>query len=782
MAKKRGVHVFWGHIFTALLFSLFGIWIATQYCAFALRYQSRLGAPLMFLGGVPVYEPWAWLFWSYHYEAYAPWVFERASFIMYGNFAVMFATMVFLAVLRGRRENEENDRGLHGSSRWLVNKELKNFGLIEEGGVVLAQTNDAKFESYVKDNSEVAWKQIKQGRHLLSNSGPEHVFCFAPTRSGKGVGLVIPTLLCWTGSVLIYDIKKELWAATSGFRRKFSHCLRFEPTQPNSVRFNPLMEIRKGDYEVRDVQNVADILVDPEGRGDSRDHWAKTGHALLVGSILHVLYAEPDKSLRGVANFLANPERTIFETLTHMLSCKHLGDKTHPVVASTAREMMNKSENELSGVLSTAMSFLGLYRDPIIAKNTEASDFKISDLMNSENPVSLYLVVPPSDIDRTKPLMRLMLNQIGRRLTEKMEFGDQKHYKHRLLMMLDEFPSLGNLSFFETELAYLAGYGIKCFMIAQSLNQIEKAYGPNNSILDNSHIRVTYGALDDRTAERISKLLGQTTEKRIQKNFSGGRLAPWLGHVMESEQETPRPLLTPGEVLQLPGDDALVMIGGMPPYRAKKVMYYQDDRFKGRAWLPAPDSLEEQQAELFDRPEFEWEQLPYIADGRYSHTSKESDFELKSESDLDATSEQLSEKHSQGLENVSHAKRMSDAALIEPVLPAELDDADYSEEAWDDVFVGMDELGEDHSSVDASDGFSASSSDGELEHEIETDFDALENELNEELSVEMSKQNDDVEKNLLSSSEAQRSQERIQTQRGRNIELSRGSAGGDFPL
>lgn len=170
-------------------------------------------------------------------------------------------------------------------------------------------------------------------------------------------------------------------------------------------------------------------------------------------------------------------------------------------------------------------------------------------------------------------------------------------------MMLDEFPSLGRLGFFESELAYMAGYGIKCVMIAQSLNQIEMAYGPNNSILDNSHVRITYGDLDERTAKRISDLLGQATEKRLQMNFAGNRLSPWLGHIMESEQETPRPLLTPGEILQLPGDDALVMIGGLPPYRAKKLMYYQDERFRERAWLPAPDDPDEQQAELLKKGE-----------------------------------------------------------------------------------------------------------------------------------------------------------------------------------
>lgn len=606
MKQMRTSNVFYGHVIVGLVFMLGGTWAATQYVAWRLGYQLQLGRPLFIAHGWPVYEPWAWMPWAYHFEPYAPQVFRTASTITYTSFFVMFAVMVVLAVLRSKRRSET---GSYGTARWANRKELEGVGLLGDRGVILAQTNDAMFRSVVKSEPKgdisVQWTMQKHGSELLRHHGPEHVFCFAPTRSGKGVGLVIPTLLSWTGSCVVYDIKKENWAATAGWRRSFSHCLRFEPTSPGSVRFNPLLEIRRGLYEVRDAQNIADILVDPEGSLERRDHWDKTAHTIFVGAILHILYAEPDKSIAGLVRFLSDPERSIEETLQYMLNTNHLGDGPHPVVASCAREALNKSPNELSGVISTAMTFLGLFRDPIIAANTTVSDFHVEDLMNSERPVSLYIVVPPSDIDRTKPLIRLILNQMGRRMTEKMSFGHEKSTphqsvpRHRMLLMLDEFPSLGRLSFFETELAYLAGYGIKCFMIAQSLNQIEKAYGQNNSILDNSHVRVTYGALDERTAKRISDLLGQATEKRRQLNFAGSRLAPWLGHVMESEQESPRPLLTPGEILQLPGDDALLIVGGIPPYRAKKVMYYQDDRFKNRAWLPAPDSEAEQAAELF---------------------------------------------------------------------------------------------------------------------------------------------------------------------------------------
>jgi type IV secretion system protein VirD4 len=401
--------------------------------------------------------------------------------------------------------------------------------------------------------------------------------------------VVLPTLLSWTQSAVIHDIKGENWALTAGWRARFSHCLLFDPTDPRSARFNPLLEVRKGIHEVRDVQNIADILVDPEGARDRRDHWDKAAHALLTGAILHVLYAEAEKTLSRVASLLADPSRSILRTLHVMLSTNHVGTDSaptaHPVVAAVARELLNKSENERSGVVSTALSFLSLYRDPIIGATTASSDWRIADLIRAERPVSLYLVVPPSDISRTKPLIRLLLNQIARQLTESSVVGDVP--RRQLLLMIDEFPALGRLEFFESSLAFLAGYGVRAVLVAQSLNQIDKAYGPYQAILDNCHVRIAFAPNDERTAKRLSDTLGTATELRALKNLSGRRLAAWLSHTSVSEQETPRALLTVGEILQLKSDEALVLVSGLPPIRAQKLKYYTDGNFLTRR-LPAP--------------------------------------------------------------------------------------------------------------------------------------------------------------------------------------------------
>lgn len=554
--------ILWGQILAVFLLVLTGIWSATQWTAAALGYQTELGTPWFLLLGRPVYRPYDYFWWWFSYDAYAPHVFDTGGLIAVGGGLASIVVAIAMSVWRAR---EIKNAQTYGSARWANRQEIRDAGLLDDKGVVLGQFHN----------------------QYLRHDGPEHVLCFAPTRSGKGVGLVIPTLLTWPGSAIVHDIKGENWTLTAGYRSAFSRVLLFDPTNAASSAYNPLLEVRRGTCEVRDVQNVADVLVDPEGSLEKRNHWEKTSHSLLVGAILHVLYAEADKTLAGVAAFLSDPRRSFESTLAAMMMTPHLGEGgVHPVVASAARELLNKSDNERSGVLSTAMSFLGLYRDPVVAQVTRQCDWRIADLVDAKRPATLYLVIPPSDISRTKPLIRLLLNQIGRRLTEELAPDASRQ---RVLLMLDEFPALGRLDFFESALAFMAGYGLKAFLIAQSLNQIEHAYGQNNAILDNCHVRVAFATNDERTAKRVSESLGTATELRAMKNYAGHRLSPWLGHLMISKSETARALLTQGEVQELPSTDEIIMMAGKHPIRAKKAQYFRDKRLAARV-LPPPET------------------------------------------------------------------------------------------------------------------------------------------------------------------------------------------------
>jgi type IV secretion system protein VirD4 len=463
------------------------------------------------------------------------------------------------------------------------------------------------------------WQDSKGYVHYLKHDGPEHVAAIAPTRSGKGVGLVIPSLLSWKKSAVIHDMKGELWAATAGYRKKGlkNTVLKFDPAAAKgSCSFNPLEEIRLNTlYEVADVQNLVTILVDPDGKG-LNDHWSKTGHAFLTGVTLHLLHLAKHRrqdvpTLADIALSLSDPTREIGELYKEMLNNQHKEEKDsqgnkvytrHTVIASAARDMLNRPDQERGSVLSTAMSFLSIYRDGIVAQNTKRSDFRIRDLMYADKPVSLYLVVRPSDKDRLKPLMRLILNQIVRNLTAgEINPADQKGDENRLLLMLDEFPSFGRLEVFQEALAFIAGYGIKAYLIMQDITQLWAAYGKHESILSNCHIRIAYAPNNPDTAGWLSKMIGQTTVVRKDTTISGKKLGN-LQNVSQTYHSSARPLMTPDEVMRLkmpkkdkktgaiktPGE-VLIFVAGLAPIRGTQILYFQDPWFSKAAGIAAPE-------------------------------------------------------------------------------------------------------------------------------------------------------------------------------------------------
>ena len=421
----------------------------------------------------------------------------------------------------------------------------------------------------------MAWCSAGFDGDYLRHDGPEHVLCFAPTRTGKGVGLVVPSLLTWPGCCIVHDIKGENWSLTAGLRARFGRVLLFDPTNAASAAYNPLLEVRRGEWEVRDVQNVADVLVDPEGSLERRNHWEKTSHSLLVGAILHVLYAETDKTLAGVAAFLSDPRRPIETTLRAMMTTPHLGKKgPHPVVASAARELLNKSRQR---ALRRA-----LHRDvvpgPLSRSGRGAGDapLRLAHRRHRRGgaAATLYLVVPPSDISRTKPLIRLILNQIGRRLTEDLNASEPAA---PAAADARRVPGARPARLLRVR-ARLHG-GLRPEVLPDRAVAEPDREGLRRRTTRSSTTAMSacsFATNDERTAKRVSDALGTATEMRAMKNYAGHRLSPWLGHLMVSRQETARPLLTPGEVMQLPPTDEIVMVAGAPPIRAKKARYFED--------------------------------------------------------------------------------------------------------------------------------------------------------------------------------------------------------------
>lgn len=576
---------------------LISMQLATQFMAYKFHYSPLLGGSIFHC-----YAPWQilvwWLKWGTYYTGY---------FAIAFNLFMMSTSLLFLSLLFINQYSKKDKISdyLHGSARWANREDLYHAGLLghDEGVYVGA----------IEENGVL---------HYLRHNGPEHILTYAPTRSGKGVGLVIPTLLSWNHSAVITDLKGELWAFTAGWRQQHANnkVIRFDPaSKTGSARWNPFDEIRlETESEVGDVQNLATLIADPDGKG-LESHWQKTSQALLVGFILHGLYKLKSNgeaaSLPAMDHMLVDPKVNIAELLIEMTQYPHRNGKPHPVISASARDMIDRPEDEAGSVLSTLKSFLSLYRDPVVAHNVSASDFRIKDLMNHDTPVSLYIVTQPNDKTRLQPLVRVLLNMIVRLLADKMDFEyvmnqegvsstqTKKNYKHRLLCMIDEFPSLGKLDILQESLAFVAGYGLKFYLICQDINQLksrERGYGSDETITSNCHIQNAYPPNRIETAEHLSKLTGQTTVLKEHVTQSGRRMSVFLNQVSKTTQEVKRPLLTADECLRISGakknkdgqiieaGDMLIYVHGKPMIYGRQPLYFKDPVFLARSSIEAP--------------------------------------------------------------------------------------------------------------------------------------------------------------------------------------------------
>lgn len=451
---------------------------------------------------------------------------------------------------------------------WGGLAEARRAGLLQGAGCVLGEL----------DGQLLATKDL---RPTLVTGG---------TRAGKGRGHVVPTLLAWTDSVLVHDPKGELWRATAGWRSSFSHACFLNPRSPHSIRFNPLAEIRPGPAEVGQVQRLVAVLSDPGGAREDEPIWDRAASEILGAVILHVLYSEPDarKTLVVVRDLLADLDATV-EIMGRTLHRPGVDGEpeVHPFIATACRGFAAMHGRFRTSVQGTARSYLAWLAGEDLERILSASDISLGDLVCADHPVSLYVQTSPADAMALRPYVRLLLYATAQSLTLDEHVDAAGRPKRRpLLMVMDEFPLLGRLAFFEKSLRLMSGYGIKAMFVAQSLNDVVETYGPHNTILDNCHVYTAFAALDPLTQEKVSKLTGTVLETRLSRSAPAGLSA---GRVSVSRSTVERPLLDPGEVRSLADDLQLTFAAGQRPLRTRKLRYDRHPVFRRRAHLPEPD-------------------------------------------------------------------------------------------------------------------------------------------------------------------------------------------------
>lgn len=607
----------WQALFLGVTLLLITNIVATQFMAEQFGYQEGLGPYLMKIGETKFYAPYKWAIWYLQIDRPAipestRTVLMHTLFRVIGGGAVSVGIYAFIVFSRASNHHKEAQH-LHGSARWAEREDIVAMGLLSD---------DPKKPA---EGVYVGGWAHKGKTHYLRHNGPEHVICFAPSRSGKGVGLVLPTLLGgWTQSCIVYDIKGENYALTAGWREKHAKnkIYKFSPVEMlGGHHFNPLNEVRLWtNRDVSDAQNIAFMITHPAGDSDDHDHWVDSATSLLTGLILYVAYkAHKNKTTAGLPDLvktLTQPGKSFENVLNEILEegfdeefkmkWRVNGELSprHPVIAGEMQKMLDKEDKERSGVLSTASTFLQLYSDPIVSVNIQDSDFKVDNIVNDDVPATLYLVVPPSDKDRLRPLIRLILTQIINRLTEKMEFKDGRSvqtHKHRLLMLIDEFPTLGQMNVVVNSMGYTAGYGIKYYLIVQDAVQLKAVYGENELVFSGTHVRIAYAPNNQDTAELLSSMTGTMTIQHVERSYSGKRTAMSQDQVTTSVSTGQRPLMTADEITRLPGlkkdiktgdvvegGDMLIFVTGFPAVYGKQILYFKDPTFLARAKVPAP--------------------------------------------------------------------------------------------------------------------------------------------------------------------------------------------------
>lgn len=428
----------------------------------------------------------------------------------------------------------------------------------------------------------------KIGRKRLTFLDQEPVLVTGGTRSGKGVGLIRPTLLTYGGPVVAYDGGKgEAFLETSGWRSTFSHVMNFDLTNPNGVHFNFLDEIRP-EFLTRDVENLVQCIPKP---GNADGHFEPAADSYIGAVIIHVLLVEPDdqKNMAGVLRFISTGDEGARKVVLAA---------SHPVAVARATSLFGSSAKDVENdegmkyrqsVYNSARLRLKAFEEEYTEKVTSRSDFRLADLLvpaSDGRPVTLYLSTPASDDDRVRPIISMFFSMLIQAvLVNPKKTSDGRIKTKRLLMMIDEFPSL-RMRILETAITKIVGCNATMFLGTQSLSALMKEpYGPYNQFRDNVRISVHFASYDELTQKALSQAIGTFDQRRVSRS-SNQKLFELVGSQSHSRSETNRMIMDPGMIGMMKDDEEVILMRGHPAILAKKIQDYQDPVLKKRLSLP----------------------------------------------------------------------------------------------------------------------------------------------------------------------------------------------------
>lgn len=453
-------------------------------------------------------------------------------------------------------------RSLYGDARFAKSSEVKKSGLLDGEGVIVGKFNDK-------------YLQLK---------GQLHVILSAPTRSGKGVGVVIPNLLAWKSSVVVLDIKQENWDITSGFRQKHGQkCFLFNPlaTDYRTHKYNPLSYISSNpDFRINDIQKIGNMLFPDKPNTDVI--WTATPRSFFLGVVLFLIETGGKLTLGQVLR----------ETLNGGDGSKYFkqaiierAENGQPLSGECVRALNTyisiASENTRAGVITGFRSQLELWMNPIVDEATSGNDFDLTRLRKDK--ISIYVGVTPDNLERVAPLLNLFFQQLIDLNTRELPSQD-KEIKHDCLLLMDEFTAIGKVGVLSKGISYIAGYGLRMLPIIQSPSQLVDVYGREaaDTFTVNHALNIVFPpkATETQAARDISEWLGYETVKGVSTSKTKSIFEKRSPSENISDQR--RALLLPQEITSLGADKAIVALENTPPIMAKKIRYFNDPIFVNR--------------------------------------------------------------------------------------------------------------------------------------------------------------------------------------------------------